>query len=77
MEAARWNSGLCEDAVGEMGSSPTGFPALVARRREHWVSGGATRGESCSLVQDIKPARQIVDDLVREAKAVIEQMKRM
>ena len=34
-------------------------------------------GESCSLVNDIKPARQIVEDLVHEAEAVIEQMKRM
>lgn len=33
-------------------------------------------GESCSLVNDIKPAVQIVQDLVREAEEVIEQMKR-
>jgi NAD(P)H-dependent flavin oxidoreductase YrpB (nitropropane dioxygenase family) len=32
-------------------------------------------GESCSLVHDIKPATQIVRDVVREAEAVIEQMK--
>jgi len=32
-------------------------------------------GESCSLVHDIKPAAQIVRDVVREAEAVIEQMK--
>jgi NAD(P)H-dependent flavin oxidoreductase YrpB (nitropropane dioxygenase family) len=34
-------------------------------------------GESCSLVNDIKPAGQIVQDLVHEAEAVIEQVKRM
>ena len=33
-------------------------------------------GESCSLVNDIKPAAQIVQDLVREAEEVLEQMKR-
>lgn len=32
-------------------------------------------GESCGLVNDIKPAAQIVHDVVREAEAVIEQMK--
>lgn len=31
-------------------------------------------GESCSLIHDIKPAAQIVCDLVREADEVIEQM---
>jgi hypothetical protein len=34
-------------------------------------------GESCSLVHEIKPAGQIVRDLVREAEEVIEQMKRL
>jgi len=34
-------------------------------------------GESCGLVHDIKPAAQIVHDLVHEAEAVIEQMQRM
>jgi NAD(P)H-dependent flavin oxidoreductase YrpB (nitropropane dioxygenase family) len=34
-------------------------------------------GESCSLVNDIKPAGQIVEDLVREAEEVLEQMKRL
>ena len=34
-------------------------------------------GESCSLVNDIKPAGQIVQDLVREAEEVIEQMKQL
>ena len=34
-------------------------------------------GESCSLVNDIKPAGQIVQDLVREAEEVLEQMKRL
>jgi nitronate monooxygenase len=33
-------------------------------------------GESCSLVNDIKPAGQIVQDVVREAEEVLEQMKR-
>jgi len=33
-------------------------------------------GESCSLIQDIKPAAQIVRDLGHEAEAVIEQMSR-
>ncbi len=34
-------------------------------------------GESCSLVHDIKPAAQIVRDVVREAEEVIEEMQRM
>jgi len=33
-------------------------------------------GESCSLINDIKPAAEIVRDVVREAAEVIEQMKR-
>ena len=33
-------------------------------------------GESCSLINDVKPAAQIVQDLVREADEVLEQMKR-
>ena len=33
-------------------------------------------GESCSLVNNINPAAQIVQDVVREAEEVIEQMKR-
>ena len=33
-------------------------------------------GESCSLVHDITPAAQIVQDVVREAEEVIEHMKR-
>ncbi len=32
-------------------------------------------GESCSLVNDIKPAAQIVRDIVREAREVIEKMR--
>jgi NAD(P)H-dependent flavin oxidoreductase YrpB (nitropropane dioxygenase family) len=32
-------------------------------------------GESCSLVNDIKPAAQIVREVVHEAEAVLEQMK--
>lgn len=34
-------------------------------------------GESCSQVNDIKPAAKIVRDIVREAEAVIAQMTRM
>ncbi len=33
-------------------------------------------GESCSLVNDIKPAGQIVRDLIGEAEEVIEQMRK-
>jgi nitronate monooxygenase/enoyl-[acyl-carrier protein] reductase II len=33
-------------------------------------------GESCSLVHDIKPAAQIVHEVVREAEEVIAQMQR-
>ena len=32
-------------------------------------------GESCSFVNDIKPAGQIVQDLVREAEEIIAQRK--
>ena len=32
-------------------------------------------GESCSLVNDIKPAAQIVRDIVREAQEVIEKLR--
>lgn len=34
-------------------------------------------GESCSLVNDIKPAGEIVQDLVREAERVVEQIKQL
>jgi NAD(P)H-dependent flavin oxidoreductase YrpB (nitropropane dioxygenase family) len=34
-------------------------------------------GESCGLVNDIKPAAEIVRDLVREAEDVLAQLKRM
>jgi NAD(P)H-dependent flavin oxidoreductase YrpB (nitropropane dioxygenase family) len=34
-------------------------------------------GQSCSLVRDIKPAGQIVHDIVREATTVIEQLSRL
>src|SRR5262245_4797239 len=34
-------------------------------------------GESCGLVHDIKPAAQIVRDVVREAEEVIEELKRL
>ena len=33
-------------------------------------------GESCSLVHDIKPAAQIVQDVMREAEEVIAHMQR-
>jgi nitronate monooxygenase/enoyl-[acyl-carrier protein] reductase II len=32
-------------------------------------------GESCRLVNDIKPAAQIVRDVMQEAKEVLEQIK--
>jgi hypothetical protein len=38
-----------KEAVGELGSPPTGLPALVARRREHRVTGGGARTERRSL----------------------------
>jgi nitronate monooxygenase len=34
-------------------------------------------GESCGLVHDIKPAAQIVHDVVREAEEAIEELKRL
>ncbi len=34
-------------------------------------------GESCRLIHDIKPAAQIVRDVVREAEGVVEKLKRM
>jgi nitronate monooxygenase/enoyl-[acyl-carrier protein] reductase II len=34
-------------------------------------------GESCGLVHDIKPAAQIVRDVVREAEETMEELKRM
>lgn len=37
---------------------------------------GLYAGESCSFVNDIKPAAQIVHEVVREAEEVLEQMKR-
>ena len=33
-------------------------------------------GESCSVVNDIKPAAQIVEDLVRGAEATLAEMAR-
>ena len=38
-----------EEAVGEMGSPPTGRPAVVKRRRAYWVTGVRARTESRSL----------------------------
>jgi hypothetical protein len=34
-------------------------------------------GESCGLVHDIKPAAQIVRDVVREAEEALEELKRL
>ena len=34
-------------------------------------------GESCGLVYDIKPAAQIVCDVVREAEDALEELKRL
>jgi hypothetical protein len=45
VEAARCSSGPFKEAVGEMGSPLTGLPALVARRREHRVTGVHPHGE--------------------------------
>jgi nitronate monooxygenase/enoyl-[acyl-carrier protein] reductase II len=33
-------------------------------------------GESCSLIHDIKPAAQIVQDVMREAEEVIAHLQR-
>ena len=52
VEAARWTSGPFTEAVGEMGAPPTGLPALVARRREHRVTGVCARTESRALATD-------------------------
>src|SRR3989442_4276265 len=49
VEAARCISGPGTQAVVEMGSPPTGLPALVERRREHRVTGVCPRTESRSL----------------------------
>jgi hypothetical protein len=49
VEAARYCSGPCQEAVVEMGSPPTGRPAVVERRREHWVTGVGTRTERRAL----------------------------
>ncbi len=32
-------------------------------------------GESCSLIHDIKPAGQIVQDIVSEAEGILERMR--
>jgi NAD(P)H-dependent flavin oxidoreductase YrpB (nitropropane dioxygenase family) len=34
-------------------------------------------GQSCNLVRDIKPAGQIVRDIVREAEEVIDRLARI
>jgi hypothetical protein len=49
VEAARSTSGPLTHAVGERGVPLTGLPALVARRREHRLTGVCTRPESRSL----------------------------
>ena len=49
VEAARYFSGPCKEAVVEMGSPPTGLPAVVERRREHRVTGVGTRTDRRSL----------------------------
>jgi hypothetical protein len=49
VEAARCISGPCKEAVGEMGSPPTGCAAVVERRREHRVTGAQARTERRSL----------------------------
>jgi hypothetical protein len=49
VEVARCMSGPAKQAVVEMGSPPTGLPALVKRRREHWVTGVCPRTERRSL----------------------------
>ena len=49
VEAARCTAGPCKAAVGEMGSPPTGLPALVARRREQRVTDVKVRTERRSL----------------------------
>ena len=49
VEAARGISGPCKKAVVEMGSPPTGLPAVVIRRIETGVKGVYTRTVSRSL----------------------------
>ena len=49
VEAARCISGPFKEAVGEMGSPPTGFAAVVERRRENRVTGLRARTERRSL----------------------------
>jgi hypothetical protein len=49
VEAARYFSGPCTEAVVEMGSPPTGIPAVVEKRREHLVTGVSTRTDRRSL----------------------------
>jgi hypothetical protein len=45
VEAARYTSGPCQAAVGEMGAPPPGRPGVVARRREQRGTGGCPRTE--------------------------------
>jgi hypothetical protein len=49
VEAARCTSGSWQKAVGEMGSPPTGLPALVERRMEPRVTGVCVRTDRRSL----------------------------
>jgi len=61
VEAARCMSGPLKEAVGEMGSPPTGVAAVVERRREHRVTGAQARTERRSLETigpNVKGSRQ-------------------
>ena len=40
------------------------------------VAAVSNAGESCSLVHDIKPAAQIVHDVIREAEEALEELQR-
>ena len=48
VEVARCIAGRATHAVVEMGSPPTGLPAVVKRRREPWVTGVRARTDSRS-----------------------------
>ena len=57
VEATRANSGPAKQAVVEMGSPPTGLPALVERRIENRVTGPQARTDRRSL-ETMVPTRQ-------------------
>jgi len=48
------------------------------RKRKVWIEVGVHEGEitleSCSQVREIKPAAQIVHDVVREAEQIIKEL---